>query len=276
VTAIVGAYCFAFVNLEFSTCEQRGHVWYVTINRPEVMNALHREGSLELARLWDEFAADDDAWVAVVTGAGDRAFSTGYDLKSAAARDGKDSAEPAFPELTMGFAGLTNRFDLYKPVIARVNGYALGGGMELALACDIVVAADHVRFGLPEVKVGLTAAAGGTFRLPRQIPLKIAMGHLLTGRHLTAQRAYDLGLVNELTTLDDLDSAVQRWVDEILAAAPLSIRATKQMVLDSQGLSVADAFARNYVWDDRRRTSDDAAEGPRAFAEKRPPRWTGR
>jgi enoyl-CoA hydratase/carnithine racemase len=263
------------VNLDFSTCEQRGHVWYVTINRPEVMNALHREGSLEMARIWDAFAADDDAWVAVVTGAGDRAFSTGFDLKSAAARDDSDD-EPAFPELTMGFAGLTNRVDLYKPVIARVNGYALGGGMELALACDIVVAADHARFGLPEVKVGLTAAAGGTFRLPRQIPLKVAMGHLLTGRHMTAQRAYELGLVNEVTTLDNLDAVVQTWVDDILAAAPLSIRATKQMALDSLGLSIGDAFAHTYSWDDRRRTSDDAIEGPRAFAEKRPPRWTGR
>jgi dehydration protein DpgD len=264
------------VDLDFSTCERHGHVWCVTINRPEVMNALHREGSLELARVWDAFAADDDAWVAVVTGAGSRAFSTGFDLKSAAASGDRGGAEPAFPELTMGFAGLTNRFDLYKPVIARVNGYALGGGMELALACDIVVAADHARFGLPEVKVGLTAAAGGTFRLPRQIPLKVAMGHLLTGRHITAQRAYELGLVNEVTTLDNLDAAVQTWVDDILAAAPLSIRATKQMVLDSFGLPVRDAFARTYDWDDRRRHSEDAIEGPRAFAEKRSPRWTGR
>src|SRR4051812_35593677 len=240
------------------------------------MNSLPPEGSLELAGVWDDFAADDEAWVAVVTGEGDRAFSTGFDLKSAARKSASPEPDrPAFPSIPMGFGGLTSRLDLFKPVIARVNGYALGGGMELALACDIIVAADHARFGLPEVKVGLTAAAGGTFRLPRQVPFKVAMGHMLTGRHMTAQRAYELGLVNEVTTLDNLDSAVATWVDDILAAAPLSIRATKQMAVESLGLPLADAFARTYEWDERRKDSTDAVEGPRAFAEKRPPQWTG-
>src|SRR5947208_4114010 len=156
----------------FCKYEKRGHVAYVTITRPEVMNALHPPASRELGEKWDAFAADDDAWVAVLTGEGDRAFSAGNDLKATAARQRLPEAErPKVTGIETGFGGLTNRFDLYKPVIARVNGFALGGGFELAMACDIIVAADHARFGLPEVKLGLTASAGGVFRLPRQVPL---------------------------------------------------------------------------------------------------------
>ena len=186
---------------EFTSYEKKGRIAYVTINRPEVMNAVHPPASRELSEIWDDFQSDDDAWVAIFTGAGDRAFSAGNDLKYTAAHPD----EPRVTESTKGgFGGITHRFDLFKPIIAAVNGYALGGGFEMALACDIIVAADHARFGLPEPTVGLMAGAGGAHRLPRHIPLKVAMGMMLTGRHVTAQEAEQRGLVNQVVPLAEL------------------------------------------------------------------------
>src|SRR6185436_4585068 len=154
--------------------EKKGRIAYITINRPEVMNALHPPANQELSQAFDDFAADAESWVAIITGAGEKAFSAGNDLKF--------QAQHGMGSVTMGnggFGGLTARFDLFKPVIAAVNGLALGGGFEIALAADIIVAADHARFGLPEPKVGLAALAGGMHRLPRQVPLKVAMGMML-------------------------------------------------------------------------------------------------
>jgi len=178
------------MELKFVKYEKRGHLAYVTINRPEVMNALHPPCSLEMDQVWDDFVADKQMWVAIITGAGDKAFSAGNDLKFTAEhpemfRGGAGEALRS----KGGFAGLTSRFDITKPIIAAVNGFALGGGFEIALACDLIIAAEHARFGLPEPRVGLMAAAGGVHRLPRHIPLKIAMGMMLTGRHITAQEA---------------------------------------------------------------------------------------
>src|SRR5215475_2334905 len=159
---------------EFVKVEREGPVTVVTLNRPEVMNALHSPAHFELGEVFDAFRDDPEQWVAIVTGAGDRAFSAGNDLKHQAS-GGKMGSPPS------GFAGLTTRFDLTKPLIAAVNGVAMGGGFEIALCCDVLVAAEHARFGLPEPKVGLMAAAGGAQRLPRHIPLKVAMGMMLTG-----------------------------------------------------------------------------------------------
>src|SRR5579875_1808405 len=170
------------MTFEFIRYEKREHVVTITIDRPEVLNALHPDANEELARAWDAFAADDELRVAILTGAGDRAFSAGNDLKW--------TARHGMPRLPKGgFGGITARFDLWKPVIAAVNGLALGGGLEIALACDIIVAAEHATFGLPEPRVGLMAAAGGVHRLPRHIPLKIAMGMILTGKPITASEA---------------------------------------------------------------------------------------
>src|SRR5262249_47666981 len=172
------------------------------------------------AGAWDDFAADPDAWVAILTGSGEKAFSAGNDLKWTATH-----GMPRIPR--SGFGGITARFDLWKPVIAAVNGFALGGGLEMALACDIIVAAEHATRGLPEPRVGLMAAAGGVHRLPRSIPHKIAMGLMLTARRITAAEAARLGLVNEVVPGKDLMAAAERWAFEIRECSPLAVQATK-------------------------------------------------
>ena len=260
---------------EFVTVEQRDHIWFVTLNRPEVMNSLHYDASGELARVWDDFAADDSAWVAVLTGAGDRAFCAGNDLKATAAGTNRHISE-----FDRGFGGLTDRYDLFKPVIAAVNGWAMGGGFELALASDIVIASDRAKFGLPEVRVGLYASAGGIHRLPRQIPQKIAMGMMLTGKPIDAQEAYRVGLVNEVVPHEDLMAAAERWAREVLVGAPLAVRGTKEGALRSLDRTLQDAFRGekrgDYAWLRRHELSADRVEGPRAFSEKREPKWVGR
>ncbi len=256
---------------------KRGRVARVTLNRPHILNAMDLRTHEELGRIWDDFEADDDMWIAVLTGAGDRAFSVGQDLKELAARvragvTGNDTigsrGKPGWPRLT-------ERFELTKPVIAKVRGYALGGGFELALACDIIVAAADACFALPEAKVGLIPGAGGVFRLTRQIPSKIAMGYLLTGASMTADRAFQLGLVNEVVPAADLDACVDNWVADVLRCAPLAVRAIKQAAGRSAALSLAEAFATEYPSETRRMRSRDAREGVAAFAEKRQPRWLG-
>ncbi|MGH7863646.1 MAG: enoyl-CoA hydratase-related protein, partial [Candidatus Binataceae bacterium] len=181
------------MDLKFIKYEKRGHLAHITFNRPEVMNALHPPCHTEMDQVWDDFAADKAIWVAIVTGAGDKAFSAGNDLRWTAEHRGE-----TMPRSKGGFAGITARYDISKPIIAAVNGYALGGGFEIALACDIIIAAEHARFGLPEPRVGLMAGAGGVHRLPRHIPLKIAMGMMLTGKHITAAEAHRLGIANEV------------------------------------------------------------------------------
>lgn len=263
--------------MEFCRYEKKGHVAYVTITRPEVMNALHPPASIELNEVWDDFAADDSLWVAVLTGEGDKAFSAGNDLKYTAQMSALPPEQrPSFAMPSGGFGGLTSRFDLFKPIIARVNGFALGGGLEMALACDIIVAADHAELGLPEPRRGLIAGAMGVHRLPRQLPLKIAMGYLLTGRHMSAQLAHQYGLVNEVVPLSELDAAVDGFVQDILRCAPLSVRATKEAAMRGLEMSLQAAGKERYEWETARRQSADAIEGPRAFAEKRAPNWQGR
>ena len=161
-------------------------------------------------------------------------------------------------------------------MIAAVNGVAVGGGLEMALACDIIVAADHARFGLPEPRVGLFAGAGGIHRLARQVPFKLAMGLLLTGRHHPADEAYRIGLVNEVVPLAELMPTAERWADEILECSPLSIRLTKEAVFDGLQYSVDEALERDTERRERLLASEDYVEGPKAFAEKRKPQWTGR
>jgi len=256
---------------EFCQVERDGRILTVTIDRPEVMNALHPPANVELGEVFDEFCSDDELWVAIITGAGDRAFSAGNDLKYQAAGGGKLGVAP------MGFAGLTARYDNVKPVIAAVNGVAMGGGFEIALACDLIIASEQAVFALPEPRVGLAALAGGMQRLPQQIPLKQAMGMLLTGRRVSASEGRELGFVNEVVPHAELMPAARRWAEEIAACAPLSVRATKQVAMASlDGGSVAENVSRRYDQLAAMFKSEDFIEGPRAFAQKRPPVWKGR
>jgi enoyl-CoA hydratase/carnithine racemase len=263
--------------MNVSHYEVRGHVAYITLDRPAAMNALNPELRWELSQHFDAVETDDDIWVAVITGAGNRAFCAGADLKHRARERGADDAQRAhWAKLHTETTPLNQRWEFAKPVIAKVNGFALGGGLELALACDIIVAAEHAELGLPEPRRGLIAGGVGVHRLPRQIGLKPAMGYLLTGRHMHAQRAYELGLINEVVPADDLDACVEGWVADILRCAPLAVRATKQAAMSGLERSLPDAFSAEYEAEIRRQNSNDAQEGPRAFAEKRTPDWQGR
>jgi enoyl-CoA hydratase/carnithine racemase len=259
--------------LEFCRTERDGRILFVTIARPERMNALHWKANEELAAVFDEFEADAGLWVAILTGEGDKAFSAGNDLKyQATEAKGELRAGPK-----SGFAGLTSRHDLSKPVIAAVNGVAMGGGFEIALACDLIVASSTAVFALPEPRVGLAALAGGVHRLPRQIGLKHAMGMLLTGRRVSAEEGLRLGFVNEVVPPGELMAASRRWAEQILECSPMSVRATRQAALRGlEHASLEEAMNARYPAIGELIKSQDFVEGPLAFAQKRPPKWQGR
>lgn len=251
--------------------DRTGHVLTITLDRPEVLNSLHLPAHVELSRAFDAYAADPELRVAVITGVGERAFCVGTDLKSLAVTGSYD-----YPY--GGFAGITKRFDLVKPVIAAVNGLCLGGGVEIVAACDLAIAADHAQFGLPEPRVGLAALGGGALqRLARTIPMKEAMRLILTGSRVDAAEAKRIGLVNDVVPAGALGERVRALCDELLLCAPLALEASKEVMLRSlaaPGLEAA--MTMRFPAAERMLASEDAKEGPRAFAEKRAPRWQGR
>ena len=248
------------------------HVTSVLLNRPDAMNSITPQMHSELQQAFDDFAADDEQFVGVIRGAGDRAFCAGSDLKNIASGGFK-----AYPK--SGYAGLIERFDLNKPLIAAVDGYALGGGFEVALACDVIIATNRAKFGLPEPLVGAVALGGGVHRLARQIGLKQAMGMVLTAEHVTAEEGFRMGFVNQVVEPDQLDATVSGMCEKILRCAPLSIAASKEAIHSGLGepdLATAIREQERYPAFSRWRRAEDTVEGPKAFAEKRRPNWQGK
>ena len=252
--------------------ETRGHVAVITLNRPEVLNAINPPLGAALTDAVARFRDHPDLWVAILTGAGERAFCAGADLKWRAQHEDQVRAHHGLgnqPRFT------SPQFGCWKPIIAAVNGYAVGGGLELAMACDVIVAAEHAQVGLPEPRRGLVADAGGVQRLIRRVPWNVAMGMILTGRLISAAEAYRVGLVNEVVPKDQLFVAAERWAAEILECSPLAVQASKQAAIQGADWPLEVAMSRNYTLHQRLWQSADFIEGPRAFAEKRKPVWTG-
>ena len=253
-------------TLEHARCDRSGAIWTVTIARESRANALHAAAHFELARIFDAFERDAAARVAIVTGAGDRAFSAGNDLK-VQAEGGAMDRPPS------GFGGLTKRRAV-KPVIAAVNGAAIGGGFEIVLACDLAIAAPHARFALPELSHGLVPLAG-MHLLPRQIGRKAAMAILLAGKALTADQALDLGLINEIAADRPVLEAARALAERIVQRSPAATAACLDIVRRSLATpDVSAALDASYESLDALRASDDFREGPLAFAEGRKPRWS--
>ncbi len=250
--------------------ERRDQILTITLNRPEVLNAMNPEAHFELDEVFDLYAAAPDMHVAIITGAGDRAFCVGTDLKELA-RTGDHRKPPG------GFCGITTRFNLYKPVIAAVNGLCLGGGTEIVAACDLAIASDRAEFGLPEPRVGLAALGGGALqRLAREMPMKDAMMLVLTGKRINAREAQRISLINDVVPHNALMDAARKLAGDILACAPLAVQASKQVMLQSRDMALQASMKASYTAARQMLASQDALEGPRAFAEKRQPRWTGR
>jgi crotonobetainyl-CoA hydratase len=256
--------------------ERRGRVLLVTINRPQARNAVNAAVAGRLGDALEQADADAGIWAVIVTGAGDQAFCAGADLK--AVSRGESLSPPDPRRAAWGFAGYVAH-PISKPTIAAVNGFALGGGTEIALASDLVVAADTASFGLPEVKRGIYAGAGGVFRLPQQIPKKVAMEMILTGEPVPAARALELGLVNRVVPRASVIDAALELAGRVTANAPLSVQASKRIangIRDGQVAADAGYWELSRAEGQALMTSADAAEGPRAFAEKRAPQWEGR
>lgn len=256
--------------------ELKDHVARVTLDRPDVLNAVDAATEKRLQEIWSELENEREARVAVLTGTGEKAFSVGADMKSASPDEPANGLEYWAKPRPGGFGGIALRTTLDVPVIARVNGYALGGGFEMVLGCDIVVACEEAQFGFPEPRVGRIPLDGGMVLLQRLVPEKWALGLLLTGRRIGAVEAHRVGLVNEVVPRADLDTAVDRWIADVLACAPLSLRAIKQSVKRTARLSPGEAQAMRLPAVIEALRSEDAEEGLRAFREKRPPKWRGR
>lgn len=256
--------------------EKRDRIAYITINRPEAMNALGPDHNDEIIQVWTDFRDDPDVWAAIITGAGDRAFCAGADLKTYTPLLGERGSYDVRQDANrMGFGGITRGLEIWKPIIAAVNGYALAGGLELALACDIRVASENAQFGCSEVRRGFHHCDGGTVRLPLIVGLGNALKMQLTGEHIGAQEALRIGLVSDVVALDDLMETAERYAGVILRNGPLGVRSAKESMLRSLGRVLEDALRFENVLFSTLTRTEDYKEGPRSFAEKRDPLWKG-
>ena len=263
------------MNYEHISTTTEGHLFIVSIARPEKHNALGQQTHRELASAFDHFSENQNLWVAIITGEGDRAFCSGSDLSEVNELDGEMYEIPK-----SGYGGLTTRYDCNKPVIAAVNGLALGGGFEIVLACDLAVASSNATFGLPEPKVGVVAIAGGMHRLIRGTTPKFAMNMLLTGDSISAQLALENGLINEVVAPGEALNGARKLAEKIQRCSPLAIQATKQCTMGGlafAGTQAAQLSQENGSFDlmEKIQNSEDAKEGVKAFVEKRAPVWTG-
>jgi enoyl-CoA hydratase/carnithine racemase len=259
-----------FQNIAYET---KGRVAYVTINRPDRRNAIDPATSSELRDAFEAFKEDDDAWVAILTGSGDQAFSAGADLVAMSqAFAGGDGG----PRWDVPFGGITRGFECWKPLIAAINGYCLAGGLELALACDIRIAAEHATFGLPEPKRAIIPGAGGTQRLPRAVPLAFAMELLMTGDRFDSETALRFGLVSRVVPAKKLMATAEEVAGRILECGPLAVRYIKESAMRGREMSLEDGLKLESQMSGKVFQSEDAREGPTAFAQKRKPEYKGR
>lgn len=257
--------------------EQKARVVTITINRPEAMNAIDPETHQALVDAWIRFRDDEAAWVAILTGAGDKAFSAGADLKKMipAAFTGGRGYNPVAHN-AYGLGGITRGLEIWKPMIAAINGFCLAGGLEQALACDVRLAAPHARFGLTEVRWAIMPGAGGTQRLPRAVGITRALEMILTAEPIDAQEALRAGLINRIVPLPELAPAAHALAEALCERGPLALRAAKEAVIRGLSLPLPDGLRLEAFLSGTLRGTEDAAEGPRAFAEKRKPSFKAR
>ena len=255
--------------------EKDGRIALITINRPDSLNAIDPQTGYEIRAAFNDFKEDDDLWVAILTGAGDRAFSTGNDL---VAMSEMMAGKGSWPEemTRTPFGGITRNFEYWKPIIAAINGYCLAGGLEISLCCDIRVAAEHAQFGVPEVTRAIIPGAGGTQRLPRMLPRGIAMELLLTGARFDAQWALRNGLVNYVVPADQVLPKARELAEKICENGPLAVRAVKESALRGIELSLEEGLKQENDFSRKVAMTEDAREGPLAFAQKRKPEYKGR
>jgi len=262
------------MEYEHIIVEKKDHITIVTLNRPEVLNALHPYIQLELGHALNEFEDEPNAWVAILTGVGEKAFSAGADLKWAATASAEEQRE-AYVKVRNQNAYLIRNFKITKPLIAAINGLAFGGGFELALSCDLMIAAEHATFCLPEPVVGRIPSGGGIHRLVRYLPYHLAMDILLTRKRMTAQDGVKYGFVKKVVPSDQLLEETENIANLIMEGSPLAIRTIKQMAVDGLQMTLKEALFADFPLFTKFLQSHDFREGPKAFAEKRKPIWKG-